>query len=226
MAGVARRQGEREAVARLAASALRATALAACPVFLGLAAVAPILVPWVFGEEWAPAVPVVQLLMLLGLRTSAATVQVAVIRATGRADLHLRATVIGLAITAALCAAAAPFGLLAIAGAVVAKAFLVWPLYAAQVRATTGLALGRQAAVAAGPLAAGIAMWAGTAAAVAALAGTAPAAGLALAVGGGALLYAAGLAVFAPDALRLCAGAARSLLGRDRRALDALIGGA
>jgi O-antigen/teichoic acid export membrane protein len=228
MAGVARTQSDRAAVARLVRSVLHAAGLVAAPLFLGLAAVAPLLVPLCFGEQWVDAVPVVQVLMLLGVRASTSMVQMAVVRAMGRPDWHLAVSVAGLAMTVVLCAAAAPFGLLAISAAMVVRAWLTWPIYARFVGLLTGLDWRTQAAGASGPFAAGLAMAAATATLVAWMQSAAVPAvpALAAAVACGAVLYVAALGVFARDAFTLAIAAIRSMLRRDRAALARLLGAA
>ncbi|MFN9774754.1 MAG: oligosaccharide flippase family protein [Burkholderiales bacterium] len=227
MAGIARAQADPATVARLLRSATRAAGLVACPLFLGLAAVAPLLVPAFFGAQWVEAVPVVQVLMLLGVRASTSMVQMAVVRGMGRSDLHLAMSAAGLAMTVVLCALAAPFGLLGIAAAMVVRAWATWPIYARFVGALTGLGWRAQAACASGPFLAGLAMAAGTAAAVTAMQAAAvpPLEALAAAVACGAVLYVAALGVFARDAVAFGLAALRSVVRRDRAALARLLGG-
>jgi O-antigen/teichoic acid export membrane protein len=228
MAGIARAQADPAAVARLLRSATRAAGLVACPLFLGLAAVAPLLVPAFFGAQWVEAVPVVQVLMLLGVRASTSMVQMAVVRGMGRSDLHLAVSAAGVAMTVVLCALAAPLGLLGIAAAMVVRAWATWPIYARFVGTLTGLGWRAQAACSSGPLLAGLAMAAGTAAAISAMQAAAvpPLQALAVAVACGAVLYAAALAVFARDAVAFGLAALRSVVRRDRAALSRLLGGA
>ena len=224
MAGVSRRQGDVEAVERLVRSIQHGAAVAACPVFLGLAAVAPILVPLVFGAAWAGAVPVVQLMLLLGVRASTHVVQVSVIRAMGRPDWHLRGVVVGLGLTVVMVPIASIWGLEVLSAAIVVKGFLLWPLYAIYVQTLTGLDWRRQIAAVAGPVAAGLSMLAGTSIVVGALQGaTHPVVALVGSIVCGVLIYAAGLAVFAREAFRMCVSAAGSIVRRDRVALLGLI---
>lgn len=56
------------------------------PLLAGLAAVAPVLIPFVFGARWAPAVLLVQLLSILALSRSAGNPVGSVLLALGRAD--------------------------------------------------------------------------------------------------------------------------------------------
>jgi PST family polysaccharide transporter len=51
-------------------TATRLVGLVACPVFIGIFAIAPDLVPVVFGEKWVPSIPVMQILSFIGLLDS------------------------------------------------------------------------------------------------------------------------------------------------------------
>lgn len=68
-------------VRRLLLGSLRLGALISCPLYMGLAALAPICVPTVFGQALLDAVPVVQaMMMVLGVLSSLSVIQAAVIR--------------------------------------------------------------------------------------------------------------------------------------------------
>lgn len=223
MSGVARLQDDRDAVRRLVDSLLRAVAVIASPVFLGLAAVASLLVPLVFGAQWAGAVPVVQVLMWLGIRSSMSMVQMAVIRGMGRPGWQVASSALAFVATVLLVGFAVGHGLLAVCVAVVARAFLMWPLSAWFVRRLTGLSASRQAEAAAGPLFAALAMAAGTLGFVAWVAPALPdPVALASAVVFGALVYFAALPLFAPAAGRFVRSAMVRIARRDVRGLRAL----
>lgn len=223
MPGISRLQADREAAGRLADSILRAAAVVGTPLLLGLAAVASPLVPLLFGVHWADAVPVAQLLMLLGVRASMSTVQVAVVRGMGRPNWHLAGAAFGLAMTIALTTAAIEHGLLAVTAAVVVKAFLMWAPYAWLVCRLTDLTATQQAAAATGPTLAALIMAACVFAFVQWVGDQIPAtATLALAIGLGAALYLAALAVFAPAAAAFVRAALATLARGDMKGLRAL----
>lgn len=226
MPGMARVQADREAARRLADSILRAAAVIASPLYLGLAAVAGLLIPLMFGERWVAAVPVAQLLMLLGIRSSMSTVQVAVMRGMGRPQWHFASAAMGLALTAALATAAVDYGLMAVTAAVVAKSFMMWIPYAWFTWRLTGLTAVQQAAAVTGPTLAALAMaacvlavvtWAGPAVPAVAMLG--------IAVALGAVVYLAALAVFAPAAAAFVRAAIGALVRGDLRGLRALLAG-
>lgn len=213
MSGLARAQDDREAARRLAAAALRGAAVLAAPAFLGLAAVSGILVPLVLGQAWAGVVPVVQLFLLLGLRSSLAAAQIAVVRGMGRADLHLAAEAWSVALTVAVCLATVDLGLVPMTAALVAKGFLMGLPYGLIVRSLTGLGLGRQFRAVLAPAFAALSMAAVVLAFLSSTRGAMPPlAALPAAVLLGVGAYAAFLSVFSPDAGRLLRSAAGALL--------------
>ena len=60
------------------------TSLVAFPTFLGLLALAPELVPVVFGDTWTASIPVLQILVLLGVLQSVSQFNGSVIKAAGK----------------------------------------------------------------------------------------------------------------------------------------------
>jgi len=226
MPGIARVQADREAARRLTASMMRAMASIASPIYLGLAAVAGLLVPLVFGEAWIGSVPIIQLMMLLGLRSSMTIVQMSVVRGMGRADWHLWAAALGFALTLVLVNAALGYGLLAVTAAIVVRSVLMWVPYAWFVRQLTGLTPGQQSRAVAGPGFAALAMAAITAGYVAWIGASIPVAGaLGAAVLLGMTAYYVLLPFFAPDAAAFARSAIGMLARRDIDSLRRLFAG-
>jgi O-antigen/teichoic acid export membrane protein len=97
------------------------------PLLAVLAVTAPVLVPWVFGPAWAPAVLPTQILALGGASTLVIDCVGAGLMAAGRARALLGYGVAHFAVYAAAVLIVAPLGLAAVAGAaaVVHTAFLV-----------------------------------------------------------------------------------------------------
>jgi len=224
MPGMARVQADRAASRRLADAILRGIAVLACPIFLGLAAVAGLLVPLVFGADWSGAVPVVQILMLLGIWSSLAVVQAAVVRGMGRPGWDMAASAFELALTVTLVLVTLPHGLLAVTAAVVAVSFVMLLPYARFVRELTGLGIAQQGAAIAGPTAAALSMAACTLGLVAWIGESLPAlVSLALVVAFGAVVYLAALRLFAPVAASFVMSALGTLVRGDLRGLRALL---
>ncbi|MBD8065213.1 lipopolysaccharide biosynthesis protein [Devosia sp. PTR5] len=64
-----------------------ASSIIAFPAFTGLALIAPDFVPFVFGDHWVEAVPVVQAFCALGLLTAVGVLQSSLVRSQGQADI-------------------------------------------------------------------------------------------------------------------------------------------
>ncbi len=143
-AGVARSQDNRARAGQLTEGTLRITGLLASPLFLGLAAIAPVLVPAVFGHAWSGAVPVVQIMMLLGIQSSVNIVQAAVVRGMGKPHWDMFSAAAVAVLTAGLLVVAAPYGLEMVTVAVVVGSVAVWPLDALFVRRLTDLSSAAQ----------------------------------------------------------------------------------
>lgn len=122
----------------------RFSTLVGFPSYLGFAAVAPDLIPWFFGEQWAGSVRVTQILALLGAAWSLTLLYGAVMRGLGRPMMQLAPQLLGVVLLALMLLAFARHGVEAVAWCMLAQALLVLPLSAYLVRRLTGLRFGRQ----------------------------------------------------------------------------------
>lgn len=68
MPTISRIQAEPEKIARFFDTTARMAAIAGFPAFIGFAAIAPEVIPFVFGDQWGSGVLAVQILMILGLQ--------------------------------------------------------------------------------------------------------------------------------------------------------------
>jgi O-antigen/teichoic acid export membrane protein len=224
-AGIARSQDDRSHAKQLAEGTLRITGLLACPLFLGLAALAPVLVPTIFGAAWLDAITVVQIMMLLGIHSSMSIVQAAVVRGMGKPHWDLISALVVALLTAVLVVVAAPYGLEAATAAVVVSALAIWPLDALFVRRLTGLSAAGQiatswrAGLAAAVMACGV--WSSTPLLLSHLP---PAAMLLLQVVFGAVLYWAMLRVLMPAVGKVISGVVLAVARRDFGAVRASLG--
>lgn len=103
-------------------STLRLVSLVTTPLALGLAVVAPDLVPVLFGDRWLAAVPVMQVLAVYTLLHSLSFNVGDVYKATGRPGVLNKLAVLRLAVTAPVLWLVAPEGILAVAWALAAVA--------------------------------------------------------------------------------------------------------
>lgn len=109
------------------------------PCFALAAALAPVLFPFVLGEQWLPSVPVFQILALLGAINSVAYFDRSVLLATGKAREALLLTLGQSLVGVVLVLLAAPHGVLAVAVAVVARQYVYWPARLYVLRAAIGI---------------------------------------------------------------------------------------
>lgn len=140
-----RLQDDRE---RLATAFLRVNRLVAAitvPCLLGLAVVAPDFVPVVLGEQWRPAIPVVQVLIVVGVLQSLQALNATVLQARDRSRWLLRYSIVFTAVTLVAFVAGLPFGVVGVAaGLAIASAFLE-PLYAVITARALGISVWRLA---------------------------------------------------------------------------------
>jgi len=104
------------------------TSLFAFPVFIGLAALAPELILTIFGEKWAPSIPVMQVLALIGILQSVLFFNGSVIKASGKPSWQL-----GIMLLNAVCSIlgfllAVRWGIVAVAASFVIVGYLLAPV--------------------------------------------------------------------------------------------------
>jgi O-antigen/teichoic acid export membrane protein len=124
---------------------IQLTSGVACGLFTALALFAPALVLLTLGAAWQPAVPLLQMLALLGIPSSLFLVNAAVLHACGRSRRRVLLNLLLLALTLAAAVAAAPLGLPAVCAAMVAVAFALVPLDLREVNRALGLSWAAQA---------------------------------------------------------------------------------
>jgi O-antigen/teichoic acid export membrane protein len=103
--------------------------MVAAPVFLGICAVAPNLVVVTFGERWVDSGPILMVIALLGLPGLVSTYAGAILRATNRTGLLLSLLIFSAVANVAVVLVAVPYGLLAVAIAIVLRNVAFVPLY-------------------------------------------------------------------------------------------------
>jgi PST family polysaccharide transporter len=104
------------------------TSMLAFPAFIGLGLVAPELIPALFGENWAPSVPVTQILTLIGLLSSLLVFNGSIMKAYGKPSWHL-----GILLLTSVCTVigfllAVRWGIVAVAASFVIVGFLLAPI--------------------------------------------------------------------------------------------------
>lgn len=120
-----------------------ASAFIALPCFFGMAAVAPIMLPVVFGDQWATSAPVLQVLCLLGPAMIVNSFLWPLFVSVNRAGIGMGLTGFQLAIGTAASLVSASFGLIVMTITHVARAYAVWPFSVELARRYVGISPAR-----------------------------------------------------------------------------------
>ena len=110
-----------------------ASAFLAVPAFFGMAAVAPTLIPFLFGDQWHDAAPVLRILALLAPEFVATSMLWMIFTALGQTGTALRLAGAQFALGAVAALVTAPLGLAALAAGHVARAYLFTPVIVSRV---------------------------------------------------------------------------------------------
>jgi O-antigen/teichoic acid export membrane protein len=133
------REGDQIAAAWL--RALRVVALIVTPVMLGVVVVAPDLVPVVFGAKWLAAVPVLQLLAVVGLLLALTALNTGILQSLGHTRTLLRSTLMVSVGSIIGFAAGLPFGITGVAATYLLASLVVQPLFMSITARTVGVTL-------------------------------------------------------------------------------------
>lgn len=143
-------------MARLRRAYLMATQISATiatPVFLGVAALAPELINTLFGPKWDAAVPVMQVLSLIGVLHASLFFNSTVLVATGKPRTALFVTVVNAVSNVIAFAIAVQWGIVAVAAAYVIRGYLLSPLPVLMVKRVIHFTIGEYVSRFAIPLA-------------------------------------------------------------------------
>lgn len=208
-----RLQRQPERLTRAFYLATQYTGLVALPILLGMAALAPMLIPLLFGTGWAPSIPVMQILAFVGILQSVYFFNNTVIMAMGKPSWRLGLGCLNAVSSVIAFSIAVHWGITAVALALAIRGYVLSPVPLWVVGKLIHLDarhyLGRFGA----PLAASVAM-------VVAVRGLGAVLGdgvngsvlVALSVITGALVYAAALRYLAPRLVQDAFALARSLV--------------
>ena len=134
-----RLQGDPEALRRSCLRALRLAGLAAFPCFFGLAAVAPDLIPWLFGQRWAASVPLLQALCMAVVPQTLQFFLIPMLIAVNRATELAIFSVAHLALGVAFTIAAAPHGVVWVTVGLTVRSWLLLPVILIMLRRGAGI---------------------------------------------------------------------------------------
>lgn len=114
------------------------------PLMAGLALTAEPLVLTLLTDRWLPVVPLLQLLALVGLLYPAHSVNLSLLQATGRSDLHLRIAIIKYALVLVNVAVTWRLGITAMIIGQIALSFVAYFINARYTHGIAGYGIGRQ----------------------------------------------------------------------------------
>jgi O-antigen/teichoic acid export membrane protein len=206
---------DRERMADIWIRATRLVALISIPSLVGLAIVAPDFVEVVLGPKWSEAIPVIQILAVVGLIQSVQTLSAEVLLALGRANWLFRFTIVWFVGTVAAFALGVQWGIVGVASCLAVVTVLVEPLRTYLASRALGISPWRFVQALSGLAQAGALMGVAVLVARELLieAGVPAGARLAVCVGLGAAVYVAACLWRAPEV----AGELRAAAGRKRR---------
>lgn len=117
-------------------------ALGAFPVFVGIAYVSPDVVPILFGPQWSPSVPVMQVLALAGAAKILPLATASALVARGHPGLQLRLNLVTTLLAVAGFVVVVGRGIVAVASIHLVIALLVIPLHAGLLRSVFDIRVG------------------------------------------------------------------------------------
>ncbi len=193
-------QDDRDRIRGAFYQSTQAASVIAMPIFVGIALVAPLAVPLIFGEKYEQSGLVLQLLALAGVVHAIGHYNSSVYLGVGRPDVRLKLLVVNAVVHVVVLLLVVRWGIEAVAAAVVGRLYLLVPLDLVALRRLIGLSPKRYFANFIPATAACAFM---TLVVIGALALPVDAiAKLALAVVGGGLVYCVSLFAMAPELVR------------------------
>lgn len=103
------------------------TCLIVFPLFFGVAVLAPELVVVLFGKQWQPSIPLLQILAFAGMLRSISSLNESVLTALGKPDWRFRLGLLNSSLMIIACLIAVQWGIIAVSLACVASDFLTFP---------------------------------------------------------------------------------------------------
>lgn len=128
MVAFSRLQGDTQALRRFYLEAIRLAGLAAFPCFIALAAMAPDLVPWLFGRQWEPSVPVLQALCFGVVPTTLLYFMAPMLVAVGHSGGLACLSFVNLALGVTSTITAARFGVVAVGIGLTLRVWILMPV--------------------------------------------------------------------------------------------------
>jgi O-antigen/teichoic acid export membrane protein len=124
----ARLQNDLEQFRQAFYTATQLTSSIAFPVFAGVGVLAPELIVQIFGNQWLPSIPVLQVLILAGMVQSISFFKSSVFIAMGKSSWSLWLSLLSVVLNLTGFAIAIRWGIVAVAAAFVIRSYLVFPI--------------------------------------------------------------------------------------------------
>ncbi|MER8830497.1 lipopolysaccharide biosynthesis protein [Mesorhizobium sp. M0938] len=131
---VSRIQAQPEKINSFFNATVRVAGIIGFPAFFGFAAVAPIAVPFIFGQQWSVGVAAVQILMVLGVQRTVDSLCSFTILALGRSGLLLKLNMVYTVLALALITGGVQISFEWAIAALVASNVLLLPVFLIQVQ--------------------------------------------------------------------------------------------
>ena len=141
---VSKIQDDFGALRRAVEGGIQLVSLLAYPAYLGASVIAPVAIPFVFGAQWEPAVPVIQVVLLFGLRSPTAVFNSSVLLGVGRPDRILKTSIANLLMDVIVVFGLLQFGLIVLAWGLFASHMITWMIATWYVRRTIDFSMRRQ----------------------------------------------------------------------------------
>jgi PST family polysaccharide transporter len=207
-----RMQQDRERMLRAFYMGTKYASYIAFPIFIGLAVTASEVIPVVFGPQWTPSVPVMQVLAFIGLLHSVTFFNGGVIMAMGKPSWRLMLNAINAVTNVVAFLIAVRWGIVAVAAAYVIRGYVTAPITPWVIRKLIGLSFSQYLRQFAIPLAGSLALAASILLLHNLVGSTiSPKVLLIMEVGLGAVVYLAAIQLMAPSMLQNVVGLARQV---------------
>lgn len=138
-----RMQDDPEKLKRTFYSTTQLMSVVTFPIFFGIAVMAPELVPPLFGDQWLPSIPVMQLLACVGILQSFFSLNGIMITAMGKPDWNLKLLFLNTAANVAAFAVVVKWGIIAVAASRLVSDGLIAPIRLGITRKLINFQLGK-----------------------------------------------------------------------------------
>lgn len=136
---LARLQSDHEELVKAYRGLASKSAMLALPAYIGFGVLAPDAVPAIFGDQWAVSGQIVQIFALMAIPYVANSFTGPLLMTLGKANTLRTLAIAQVISTTVFVAAAAPFGLIAVAWALVLRGYLALPFQLWMVRRASGV---------------------------------------------------------------------------------------